>query len=130
MDYAFIKNMHMGLAYLSVSLFIFRSILSVTGSGLLQHKVLKILPHVIDTFLLLFAVHLMVVIKQYPFVDDWLTAKLLGLIAYILVGTVAIKRGKTAVIRFWASVGAVTIFAYIFGVAKSHSVLSWFAFLS
>lgn len=128
MDYNFVKHMHMGMAYLSITLFIFRSILSVRESALLQHKLLKILPHVIDTFLLLFAGHLMMTIQQYPFVDGWLTAKLIALIAYILVGTIAIKRGKTATIRLWASIGSVAIFAYIFGVAKSHSVMSWLAF--
>ena len=119
--------MHMGMAYLSITLFIFRSILSVRESALLQHKLLKILPHVIDTFLLLFAGHLMMTIQQYPFVDGWLTAKVIALIAYVLVGTIAIKRGKTATIRLWASLAAVIIFAYIFGVAKSHNVMSWLA---
>jgi len=127
MDYALVKHMHMGMAYLSISFFIFRSILSVTGAGLLQHKLIKILPHIIDSFLLLFAGHLMMTIQQYPFADTWLTAKLVALIAYIIVGTIAIKRGKTAVIRLWASIIAVAIFAYILGVAKSHNVMSWLA---
>ncbi len=127
MDYLLVKSMHMGMAYLSISLFIFRSVLSVTESALLQTKLMKILPHVIDTFLLLFAGHLMVTIGQYPFVDAWLTAKLLALLAYIGMGTVAIKRGKTATIRLWASVIAVAIFGYIFGVAKTHNVISWLA---
>lgn len=127
MDYAFVKHMHMGMAYLSITFFIFRSILSVTESGLLQHKLIKILPHIIDTLLLLLAGHLMVTIQQYPFVDAWLTAKLVALLAYIMVGTIAIKRGKTAVIRLWASVIAVAIFGYILGVAKTHDVMSWLA---
>ncbi|MFT5881344.1 MAG: putative membrane protein SirB2 [Moritella sp.] len=129
MDYLFVKNMHMGMAYLSISLFIFRSLLSVAESALLQTKLMKILPHVIDTLLLLFAGHLMVTIQQYPFVDAWLTAKLLALLAYIGVGTIAIKRGKTATIRLWASIIAVAIFGYIFGVAKTHHVMSWFTML-
>ena len=127
MDYALVKHMHMGMAYLSITFFIFRSILSVTESALLQNKLIKILPHIIDTLLILFAGHLMVTIQQYPFVDAWLTAKLLALFAYIIVGTIAIKRGKTAVIRLWASITAVAIFAYILGVAKSHDVMSWLA---
>jgi uncharacterized membrane protein SirB2 len=129
MDYLLIKNMHVGIAYLSISLFILRSILSVSESPLLQHKILKIAPHLVDTLLLLFAILLTIKIQQYPFVNDWLTAKLFALFAYIIVGTVAIKRGKTAVIRFWASVIAVAIFSYIIGVAKAHSVISWLAIL-
>jgi len=127
MDYVFVKHMHMGMAYLSISFFIFRSILSVTESALLQNKVIKILPHIIDTLLILLAGHLMMTIQQYPFTDAWLTAKLIALIAYVIVGTIAIKRGKTAIIRMWASVVAVAIFAYILGVAKNHDVMSWLA---
>lgn len=129
MDYLLIKDLHMSMAYMSISLFIFRSILSVTESPLLEHKLVKILPHVVDTFLLLFACLLMITIKQYPFVDAWLTAKLIALLAYIGVGTIAIKRGKTTVIRLWASIIAVFIFGYIIGVAKTHYAISWFALI-
>ncbi len=127
MDYLLIKYLHMGMAYLSISLFIFRSLLSVLESRLLHNKLFKTLPHVIDTLLLVFAVWLMTIIKQYPFVDAWLTAKLLALLIYIAVGTIAIKRGKSAVVRLWASIFAVLIFAYIIGVAKTHNVISWLA---
>ena len=127
MDYFFIKQMHIGFAYLSISLFVFRSILSIASSPLLQHKLFKILPHIVDTLLLVFAVLLMVVINQYPFVDAWLTAKFIALLAYIVIGTIAIKRGKSTVIRFWASIIAIIIFTYIYGVAETHHVLSWFA---
>ncbi|MFT7053206.1 MAG: putative membrane protein SirB2 [Psychromonas sp.] len=127
MDYLLIKHLHMGMAYLSISLFILRSSLSVAESPLLQHKLVKILPHLVDTFLLLFAILLMITIKQYPFVDTWLTAKLIALLFYIGIGTIAIKRGKTAVIRLWASIIAVLIFTYIIGVAKTHHALSWLA---
>ncbi|WP_413700479.1 SirB2 family protein [Psychromonas sp. KJ10-10] len=129
MDYLFIKNMHIGMAYLSITLFIFRSVLSVSGSSLLQHKLLKILQHIIDTLLLIFAILLTIIIQQYPFVNGWLTAKLIALFAYIIVGTIAIKRGKTAVIRFWASIFAIAIFAYIYGATKAHHALSWLAIM-
>jgi len=127
MDYLLVKHLHMGMAYLSISLFILRSSLSVAGSPLLQHKLVKSLPHLVDTFLLLFAIMLMITIKQYPFADTWLTAKLIALFFYIGVGSIAIKRGKTAVIRLWASIIAVLIFTYILGVAKMHHALSWLA---
>ncbi|PKH01294.1 regulator SirB [Psychromonas sp. MB-3u-54] len=129
MDYLLVKHLHVGMAYLSISLFILRSSLSITASPLLQHKLVKILPHLIDTFLLLFAVLLMITIKQYPFFDTWLTAKLIALLAYIAVGSIAIKRGKTAVIRLWASIIAVLIFTYIIGAAKTHHALSWLALI-
>ena len=125
MDYLLVKHLHMTMAYMSICLFIFRSILSVSESALLQHKLVKILPHIIDSLLLLFAVLLMLMIKQYPFADAWLTAKFIALLAYIIVGSIAIKRGKTALIRLWAGIFSVLIFTYIVGVAKAHHVGSW-----
>ncbi|WP_028862138.1 SirB2 family protein [Psychromonas aquimarina] len=129
MDYLLVKNIHMGAAYLSISLFIFRSVLSVAGSALLQHKLLKTVPHVIDTVLLLCAIYLMFTIEQYPFINSWLTAKFIALTAYIAAGTIALKRGKSAVIRFWAALTAVIIFIYIIGAAKNHHALSWLTIL-
>jgi uncharacterized membrane protein SirB2 len=129
MDYLLVKHLHMAMAYLSISLFVYRSILSVTESTLLQHKLVKVLPHIIDSLLLIFAVWLMLIIKQYPFVDAWLTAKFIALIAYILVGTIAIKRGKTALLRLWASIFSVIIFTYILGVAKTHHFSSWLVYV-
>ncbi|MCP4320266.1 MAG: SirB2 family protein [Psychromonas sp.] len=125
MDYLLIKHLHITMAYLSISLFIFRSILSIRSSTLLQHKLLKILPHIIDTLLLSCAILLMITIQQYPFVNSWLTAKLIALLTYIVVGTIAIKRGKTAVIRFWATIISVVIFSYIVAVAKAHNAMFW-----
>jgi uncharacterized membrane protein SirB2 len=62
-----------------------------------------------------------------PFTQPWLIAKFTGLIAYILLGTIAIKRGGTLQIRMIALVGAVSVFAYIAGVAFTKSPFSWIA---
>ena len=75
--------------------------------------------------LIVFAILLCIEISQYPLTDHWLTAKVLGLVAYIGFGMIAIKRGKT-----WAFVAALVSFAYIFGAAKAHSALSFFTHFS
>jgi uncharacterized membrane protein SirB2 len=62
-----------------------------------------------------------------PFTQAWLVAKFTGLIAYILLGTIAIKRGKTLQTRLIALAGAVSVFAYITGVALTKSPFSWIA---
>ncbi len=54
-------------------------------------KLLKILPHVIDTLLLLSAAALCVIIQQYPFVHGWITIKLGFVIGYIVFAIVAMK---------------------------------------
>jgi uncharacterized membrane protein SirB2 len=125
MDYSALKHSHVGIAYLSIILLIVSFALVKYKPALKNNKVLKVLPHIIHTFLLIFAIWLCVIIGQYPLTDHWLTAKVIGLVGYIAFGTIAIKQGKN-----WAFVAALVSFAYIFGAAKSHSVLSFFSQLS
>lgn len=122
MEYSALKHSHAGIAYLSILLFIIRFALFKYQPTLRKNKLLKIVPHVIDTFLLIFAVMLCLKIGQYPLTDHWLTVKVLGLVAYIGFGIIAIKQGKT-----WAFIAALVSFIYIFGAAKTHSSLSFFS---
>ncbi|MBA35204.1 MAG: regulator SirB [Oleispira sp.] len=125
MDYSALKHSHVGLAYLSILLFIIRFALFKFKPTLKSNKLLKILPHIIDTFLLIFAIWLCTIISQYPLTDHWLTAKVIGLVGYIAFGVIAIKQGKN-----WAFVAALVSFAYIFSAAKTHSALSFFSHFS
>jgi len=59
--------------------------------------------------------------SQYPFVHGWLTAKVFAIIAYIVVGAVGLRYGRTKRIRATAWVGAILIFLYIVGVALTRS---------
>jgi uncharacterized membrane protein SirB2 len=120
MDYLLIKNFHISFAIISISLFVLRSFWSVTNSEHLQQKWVKITPHINDTLLLGCAFYLMTVSGQYPFEQSWLTAKVLALLAYIGIGTIAIKRGRTPQIRLTAAIIAVLTFAYMIAVAISH----------
>lgn len=91
----------------------------LVGSGHLQLRWVKIVPHVIDTVLLLSAVGLMLKIEQYPVVDDWLNAKVVGLVAYILLGIIGL-RGPNRGVRVAAWLGANVVFFYIVSVALTH----------
>ncbi|OUR90266.1 regulator SirB [Gammaproteobacteria bacterium 42_54_T18] len=108
-------------------LFILRGIWMMMDSAQLQKRWVKVLPHINDTLLLGCAIALTVILQQYPFVDHWLTAKVIALVLYILVGTVAIKRGKTKKIRVFAFVVGLLLYGYIVGVAINHDVLSFLA---
>ncbi|WP_445401981.1 SirB2 family protein [Zobellella sp. An-6] len=128
MSYLAVKHAHMMFALISITLFMLRAWLAVPSPARINNKVLKILPHVNDTLLLLLGIWLAVQIKQVPFGNSpWLTAKLIGLVLYIVVGTIAIKRGKTRGQRLGATLAAIAIFAYIYGAAVSKSPLSWLA---
>lgn len=104
--YMALKHSHMLFATLSILLLVVRFGLSFTSSTLLQSKFLKIVPHVIDTLLLLSAIWLMITVSQYPFSTPWLMEKVLGVAAYIACGFMALK-GRTTVLRVLAFLGAI-----------------------
>lgn len=116
-----IKMAHITFALVSISLFMVRAIWSVFESPVLQKTWVKILPHIVDTLLLASAVYLAVASRQYPVQQHWLTAKLFALIAYILLGTMAIKRGKTPLQRGIFALLAIAVFGYMLTVAFYRS---------
>jgi len=121
-----IKHLHMTAVGLSIVLFIVRAYWSVSGSALLQRRWVRILPHVVDTVLLTCGVILAAIIGPN---QPWILTKIVLLIAYIGVGTIAIKRGRTTRGKLTAAVIAVAIFAYIVGVAITKNSGSWFSML-
>ena len=116
-SYIAVKHIHVTCAALSISLFLLRGVLMLRHSAALQQRWLKITPHVVDTLLLASALTMVAWSAQYPFVQSWLTAKVLALLAYIVLGMIALKRGKTARIRLIAFIAALLVFAYIVAVA-------------
>lgn len=112
-----IKELHVTLAVLTAVLFIYRGMLMMVGSGSLHRKWLRIVPHVIDTFLL--ATGLWLAVSIYPafYYQPWLVVKIIAIVVYILLGTIAIKRGRTKSIRLLALSGSLLVLAYIFAVA-------------
>lgn len=121
MSYLAIKHIHLSCVALSISFFITRGIWMLRESPKLQQRWVKIAPHIIDTLLLSSALTLAWMSNQWPFVQPWLTAKALGLIAYILLGTIALKRGKTRQTRLTAWLMALVVAAYIITVAITRN---------
>ena len=101
----------------------------VVDSALLQKRWVKVLPHINDTLLLLSAVLLTIQISQYPLVDAWLTAKVFALVLYIVLGSIALKRGKTKQIRVIAGIFAIVVVCYLLSVAVTKSSLGFLMFL-
>ena len=120
MNYLALKHLHVTCAVLSGSFFVLRGLWMLTDSPLLQRRWVKVVPHVVDTLLLSTALALVFWSGQYPFVQPWLTAKVLALVAYIVLGTIALKRGKTKGVRTVALLAALATLAYIVAVALSR----------
>lgn len=118
--YMALKHSHMMFVAISGLFFLLRGAWMLMDSAMLQKKWVKILPHIVDTLLLACAIGLCVVLGQYPFVVDWLTVKVVMLVAYIVLGVIALKRGKTKAIRTLAFFAAIACFLFMVSVAFSH----------
>jgi uncharacterized membrane protein SirB2 len=94
-------------------------------SPLLRLRFVRIAPHVVDTLLLASAVWLAWFLGQVPFVHGWITAKVLALVAYIVLGTIALRRGRSRAVRAAAFGAALAAAAYIVAVALTRDATPW-----
>lgn len=114
-----IKFLHVALAYLTVGGFVVRGIWALTDSPLRAAKWVRIVPHVVDTALLVLGVTLVWQLGISPW-SGWLGAKLLGLVAYIGFGVMTM-RARRRPLQVAGFVGALLAAGYIFTVAFSRS---------
>ena len=121
MDYTLVKHLHLTTVAVSLALFVLRGIWMIVESPRRHARWVRIVPHVNDTLLLASGIGLAVLIHQYPLVDGWLTAKLVALLVYIGLGTVALKRGRTRGTRIAAWIAALAVFGYMLAVARAHA---------
>jgi uncharacterized membrane protein SirB2 len=127
--YFALKHLHVACVVLSILGFTLRGLWMLSGSALLEHRLTRVLPHVVDSLLLLSAIAMAVMIGQYPFVAGWVTAKVLGLLAYIVLGAVALRRGRTLALRAAAFAAALAVYAWIVSVALLKSPAGFLVFL-
>ena len=126
MSYLALKYVHVTCVLLSGLGFTLRGIAMLRDAAWRQHRLVRVLPHLVDTTLLASALSMAWLSGQYPFVSDWLTAKFFGLLAYILLGMVALKRGRTRVIRVRCFSLALLAYAYIVSVALTRNPAIFF----
>ena len=77
----------------------------------------------VDTVLLTAALMLATILHQYPFVQGWLTAKVLLLVVYVVLGSFALKRGRTRAVRTSCWIAALLVFLFIVSIARAHHPL-------
>jgi uncharacterized membrane protein SirB2 len=127
MLYVVLKHLHVTCVVLSITGFVLRGLLLLQKSALMGRRWMRIVPHVNDFILLGAALVLAVLSGQYPFVDAWLTAKVFGLIAYIILGALALKPGRPVRVRVGAGIGAIAVFGWIVSVALAKNALGVFS---
>lgn len=116
----------------SISFFLF----TVRAYSVLTHKIwhrkrfFRVMPHINDTLLLLSAIGLAIALKQYPFIEAWLTVKLVLLLLYIVVGLVFMRLARTGIQRISLFVLALMCFLYMVSVAMTHQAQGVFSYFT
>ncbi len=121
MNYVLLKQVHVFFALSSIIGFMLRWSWRMSGSHLSQMMLTKTAPHIIDTLFLATGVALTFTIHQYPLSTAWLTAKITGLIVYIMLGMFAMSGKVSRPWRITAFLAAVSTYAWILTVARFKS---------
>ena len=126
--YIQIRTVHIWAVVASGLLFFLRGgAFNLLGAGWPRGLPVRLLSRTIDAILLTAALMLMTVVRQYPFAESWLTVKVLLLVIYIGLGTLAFApaRPRRTRIGFW--IAALVVFGFIVTVARAHDPLGLFA---
>ena len=123
--YEFLKVAHVTAVAASYLLFVLRGIWLLLEPERLHRGWDRVLPHTVDTLLLVFGLLLAWHTAQWPFQAPWLTAKLAGLVAYVLVGLYAFRLASCRSARAAGWLAAQVIFGYIVLVAFTRDPTPW-----
>lgn len=119
--YSALKLVHVGCVGVSGLGFLLRYSMIRRGSNTVRTLGFRAVPHVVDTLLLASGVSLAALAHIDPLSSNWLAAKIIGLIAYIVAGSVALRGPpRTRPVAFTIAVAA---FVYIVAVALTKQPL-------
>lgn len=127
--YPQIKLLHIVCVVASGSVFTLRGLMMLAGSRWVYHPILKRGSYLIDSTLLAAGITLAVMLHQYPFVQAWLTAKVLLLVVYIVLGVFALRRGRTPASRAGFFIAALAVYLFIVSIALAHDPRGIFAYV-
>lgn len=124
--YVPIKSVHIIAVLASGGLFALRGLLVLNGRSWAMSAPLRYLSYSIDTVLLTAALMLATLLPGAVFANGWLTVKLVLLVVYVVLGSFALKRGKSLKTRWIFFITAVSVYAFMLSVARTHQPLGWF----
>lgn len=126
--YPQIRWTHIAAVFASGGLFMLRGLAVYAGARWAMAAPLRYLSYTIDTTLLTAALMLATILHQYPFVHGWLTVKVLLLVVYVVLGSYALKRGRTRTVRTLCWAAALLVYVMIISVARTRDpwgILTW-----
>lgn len=123
--YPQIKWAHVAAVMSSGVLFALRGAAIQLGAGWAMAAPLRYLSYAIDTVLLTAALMLTIILHQYPFVHGWLTAKVVLLVVYVVLGSYALKRGRSRTVRLTCWLAALAVYLFMISIARNHHPLGF-----
>lgn len=121
--YPLARQTHIGLVIASGALFAARGVGVLSGARWSMRRGVRVTSQIIDTGLLIAALVLLGLLQLNPFTVPWLATKLILLVAYIVLGSLALKRARSARVRLACFIAALLTFACMLGVARAHHPL-------
>jgi uncharacterized membrane protein SirB2 len=121
--YPQIKFVHVAAVLASGALFLLRGLAMQLGATWYMAAPLRYISYTVDTVLLTAALMLSSIIRHYPFMHGWLTVKVMLLIVYVVLGSFALKRGRTRRTRTAYWIAAIGVYLMIISVARTHDPL-------
>lgn len=122
--YLALKHLHLTFVALSLLIFVVRGLWLFMHSSMLDKKLFKIAPHIINTVMLVSGIILAVHLGMKPGEHTWLMAKIIGLVVFIIVGVGAFKVSHPLAQKIlW--IDALVVFAYIVSVAITKSPMGF-----
>lgn len=118
--YTGLKHAHITLVLLSGGLFALRGLAVLRGASWGMARAVRLASYGIDTLLLLAGASLWWLLGLHPVQAPWLGSKLLLLALYIVLGSLALKRARTTMLRVVCFVAALACFAFMLSVARLH----------
>ena len=125
--YPGIKQAHVALVMLSGALFALRGAAVMAGQRWALQRPWRLLSYGIDTLLLAAGITLWSLLALNPVRSPWLGTKLLLLMLYITLGSLALKRGRTATVRRLCFGAALMVYLFMATVALRHHPLGLWA---
>ena len=125
--YPWLLPLHIALVTLSVGLFAVRGLGVLAGQAWPMAGWARGLAPVIDSLLLLAGGTLWWLLQLNPRQDHWLGAKLVLLIVYIALGTLALKRAPTRAAKALCFMAALAVVGFMSSIAVAHHPLGRFA---
>jgi uncharacterized membrane protein SirB2 len=128
--YGQIKAVHVAAVLISGVLFLARGLMVQSGhTKMAMTAWLRYASYSVDTVLLIAALVLATLLPAALFANHWLALKVALLFVYVVLGSLALKRARSARARTAAFVAALCVYVTIIGIARAHHPLGWMALL-